>query len=107
MNNYIMFEVTLYRNQNSGVMVRCTDSATIFWVLKRIQKVVPTAKLEQPYPEDGKPVSCWFRHLSGNDMHVPWLIVSVLCNIGWEPFYAILAGNLLQPQPQIISTGIS
>ena len=93
MKNYIMFEVTFYRNQNNGVLVRCTDSVTILWVLRKIQKLVPTATLEQPYPEDDKPLVGWFRNLSGNDMHVPWTIVSILCNIGWEPFSASITDS--------------
>jgi hypothetical protein len=88
MNNYVMFEVTVYRNQANGVLIRCTDPATILWVLKRIQKMVPTTKLEQAFPDAGKPIIGWLRNLSGNDNNVPWMIVSILCNNGWEPFAA-------------------
>ena len=88
MNNFVMFEVMLYRNQNNGVLVRCSDPGTIFKVFKKLQKLIPSATLEQPFPDGDKPNICYFRRLNSMDNQVPWMIVTMLCNQGWEPFAA-------------------
>jgi len=75
------------RHEYHGVGIYSTDTHIIPWLLEEIKKYAPKATYTPLYNINTKQCTLgYFHKLDNYDEAIGWIIVSLLCMRGWEPY---------------------